>query len=138
MSVPVFLSDTCKRADGGESIADLQFAAEAGSAGEAEITALGYACTPVKAQSDALMEVAAGTSDAAVIDALMAAAMVGEGTGYASLTYTVALNSEEYGVGFRKGSDLAAALNDFLAECAVNGKLEEVAKLYGVQAALIK
>ena len=90
-----------------ESVKDLTFAAEAGSAGEAELTALGYTVTPVKAQSDALMEVAAGTSDAAVIDSLMAAAMVGEGTGYASLTYTCGLNSEEYGVGFRKGSDLA-------------------------------
>ena len=84
-----------------ESVKDLTFAAEAGSAGEAELTALGYTVTPVKAQSDALMEVAAGTSDAAVIDSLMAAAMVGEGTGYASLTYTCGLNSEEYGVGFR-------------------------------------
>lgn len=37
----------------------------------------------------------------------MAAAMVGEGTSYADLTYTISLNSEEYGVGFRKGSDLA-------------------------------
>ena len=69
-----------------EACADLAFAVEAGSAGEAEISALGYSYTPVKAQSDALMEVAAGTSDAAVIDSLMAAAMVGEGTGYANLT----------------------------------------------------
>ena len=67
-----------------ESVKDLTFAAEAGSAGEAELNALGYSVTPVSAQSDALMEVAAGTSDAAVIDSLMAAAMVGEGTGYAN------------------------------------------------------
>ena len=38
---------------------------------------------------------ASGTCDAAIIDSLMAAAMVGENTGYAQLTYTVALNSEE-------------------------------------------
>ena len=61
------------------------------------------------------MEVQAGTSDACVIDLLMAGAMIGEGTSYTDLTYTVKLNSEEYGVGFRKGSDLAAALNDFFA-----------------------
>ncbi len=105
-----------------ESVKDLTFAAEAGSAGEAELTALGYTVTPVKAQSDALMEVAAGTSDAAVIDSLMAAAMVGEGTGYASLTYTCGLNSEEYGVGFRKGSDLAQKLNDFF-QCQLRRRL---------------
>ena len=120
-----------------EACTDLTFAVEAGSAGEAEISALGYSYTPVKAQSDALMEVAAGTSDAAVIDSLMAAAMVGAGTGYANLTYTVGLNSEEYGVGFRKGSDLAAALNDFFAAAYADGSMIECAETYGVQAALI-
>lgn len=121
-----------------DSLSGLSFAAEAGSAGEAELAKLNLDCTPVKAQSDALMEVAAGTSDAAVIDSLMAAAMVGEGTGYEDLTYTVGLNSEEYGVGFRKGSDLAAALNDFFASSYADGSMLKCAETYGVQAALIE
>ena len=121
-----------------ESVKDLTFAAEAGSAGETELNALGYNVTPVSAQSDALMEVAAGTSDAAVIDSLMAAAMVGEGTGYASLTYTCGLNSEEYGVGFRKGSDLAQKLNDFFKASYADGSMIETAETYGVQAAVIE
>ena len=121
-----------------ESLEGLAFAAEAGSAGEAEVTALGLECTPVKAQSDALMEVAAGTSDAAVIDSLMAAAMVGEGTGYADLTYTVGLNSEEYGVGFRKGSDLVAELNAYFVESYAAGTMQECAATYGVDAALVE
>ena len=121
-----------------EACKDLVFAAEAGSAGEAELTALGYNVTPVKAQSDALMEVAAGTSDAAVIDSLMAAAMVGEGTGYSALTYTCGLNSEEYGVGFRKGSDLAQKLNDFFKASYADGSMMQIAETYGVQAAIIE
>ena len=121
-----------------DSLSDLTFAVEAGSAGEAEVDALGLNYTSVKSQADALMEVAAGTSDAAVIDSLMAAAMVGEGTGYANLTYTVGLNSEEYGVGFRKGSDLAAALNEFLKASYADGSLQECAEKYGVQAALVE
>ena len=120
-----------------ESLADLAFAAEAGSAGEACLTELGLNVTPVKAQSDAVMEVSAGTSEAAVIDALMAAAMVGEGTGYADLTYTIGLNSEEYGVGFRKGSDLAEALNEFFAAAYADGSMMECAETYGVSAAII-
>ncbi len=120
-----------------ESCADLVFAVEAGSAGEAEVSALGYQYTPVLSQADALMEVAAGTSDAAVIDSLMAAAMVGGNTGYSQLTYTVGLNSEEYGVGFRKGSDLAAKLNEFLAAAYADGSLMACAEKYGVQAAVI-
>ena len=94
--------------------------------------------TEVKDQATAIMEVASGTSDAAIIDSLMAAAMVGEGTGYEQLTYTVALNSEEYGVGFRKGSDLVDALNKFLDDAKADGSLEKTAEKYGVQAALIK
>ena len=121
-----------------ESLTGLSFAVEAGSAGEAEVTALGLNCTPVTAQADALMEVAAGTSDAAVIDSLMAAAMIGEGTGYENLTYTVGLNSEEYGVGFRKGSDLAGDLNAFFVKAFEDGTLAALAETYGVTAALIE
>ena len=120
-----------------ESIADLTIAVENGSAGEEVVSALGYATTEVATQADALMEVAAGTSDAAVIDSLMAAAMVGEGTSYAGLTYTVGLNSEEYGAGFRKGSDLAAALNDFMKAAYDDGTMMAIAETYGVQAAII-
>lgn len=119
-----------------DSIKKLTFAVEAGSAGEDQAKELGLNYTAVKAQSDALMEVAAGTSDAAIIDSLMAAAMVGEGTGYANLTYTVGLNSEEYGVGFRKDSDLAAELNKFFKDSKADGSMEKCAEKYKVQAAL--
>jgi len=132
--VPVDVADQYQDID---SIKSLNFAAEDGSAGEEVLEALGCNVTPVLAQADALMEVKAGTCDAAVIDSLMAAAMVGEGTGYADLTYTIGLNSEEYGVGFRKGSDLAAALNDFFAAAYADGSMMAAAEEYGVQAAVI-
>ena len=132
--VPADVADQYQTA---ESIAELNIAVENGSAGEEVVTGLGYTVTEVATQADALMEVAAGTSDAAVIDSLMAAAMVGEGTGYANLTYTVGLNSEEYGAGFRKGSDLAAALNDFMKAAWDDGTMSTIAETYGVQAAII-
>ena len=120
-----------------DSLKDLKFAAEAGSAGAAEVKKLGLKCTELTTQADALMEVQAGTSDACVIDLLMAGAMIGEGTSYTDLTYTVKLNSEEYGVGFRKGSDLAVALNDFFAASYKDGSLKKTAETYGVQESLI-
>ena len=89
-------------------------------------------------QAKALMEVASGTSDAAIIDLLMAGAMIGEGTSYPDLTYTVQLNSEEYGVGFRKGSDLAEAFNNFWKEAYDAGTVMETAKTYGVQESVIE
>ncbi len=121
-----------------EACAKLNFAVESGSAGEEQVNALGYTCTPVKDQATALMEVKSGTCDAAVIDSLMAAAMVGEGTAYSDLTYTVGLNDEEYGVGFRKGSDLAAKLNEFFKASYADGSMIAMAEQYGVDAALIE
>lgn len=133
--VPADVADKYQDTD---SLKDLNFAVEAGSAGEAEVSALGLNYTSVKAQSDALMEVKAKTSDAAVIDLLMAGAMIGEGTDYANLTHTLELNSEEYGVGFRKGSDLAAALNEFFAASYADGSMQACAEIYGVQDALLE
>lgn len=133
--VPIRVADQYQNTD---SLSDLNFAVESGSAGEAQAEALGLSFTPVLDQATALMEVASGTCDAAIIDSLMAAAMVGEGTGYADLTYTIGLNSEEYGVGFRKGSDLAAALNDFFSASYADGTMQSCAETYGVQAALIE
>ena len=121
-----------------ESLKDLNFAVEAGSAGAAEAQNNGLKYTEVQSQAAALMEVKGGTSDAAIIDSLRAAAMVGEGTSYADLTYTVGLNSEEYGVGFRKGSDLVSALNDFFKTSYADGSMQKIAETYGVQAALIE
>ena len=110
--VPSDKADAAKDLDG---VKDLSFAVEAGSAGAAAADALGLTATEVQSQADALMEVAAGTSDACVIDLLMAGAMIGEGTSYPNLVYTLDLNEtngdepENYVVGFRKDSDLTAA-----------------------------
>ena len=119
------------------SMAELNFAVETGSAGEDMAIENGFACTPVVDQATAVLEVSSGTCDAAIIDSLMAAAMVGEGTSYADLTYTIQLNSEEYGVGFRKGSDLCAALNEFFVDAYADGTMQTLADTYGVTAALI-
>ena len=138
--VVVVKSDVADKYQTVDSVKALKFAVEAGSAGEKEVKALEPTNepTPVKAQSDALLEVKSGTSDAAVIDLLMAGAMIGEGTGYADLTYTVSLNSEEYGVGFRKGSDLVDALNKFFADAYADGSMMDCAKKYGVQESIIE
>lgn len=135
--VAIVKNDVAEQYQTVESLKDLNFAVEVGSAGEKVLSELNYNYTSVKTQADALMEVAAGTSDAAVIDSLMAAAMVGEGTSYDKLTYTASFNAEEYGVGFRKGSDLAEKLNTFFSESSTDGSMMETAQKYGVQAAMV-
>jgi polar amino acid transport system substrate-binding protein len=83
------------------------------------------------------MEVAAGTSDACIIDLLMAGAMIGEGTSYPDLAHTVELTTEEYGIGCRKGSDLAEYINDQLKALYDDGTMTEIATEYGVQEAVV-
>ena len=123
---------------GGSDDGAMVYAVEAGSAGEAVATENGYQMNSVASQADALMEVAAGTSDAAIIDLLMAGAMIGEGTSYPDLVTGEELTTEEYGVGCRKGSDLASYINVVFAETYADGSMQEVATKYGVQAALVE
>ena len=141
--VLVVPADKAADYEGLTSLEGLNVAVESGSAGEDAALALGASTVPVQAQANALMEVSAGTSDAAVIDLLMAGAMIGEGTSYADLTFTLNLNeaqglpSEEYGVGFRQGSDLVDVFNSFWAEKVADGTVLEVATTYGLQDAVI-
>ena len=108
--------------------------AEAGSAGEAAIEGdenLAQADYVSKSvQTDCLMEVAAGTADAAVLDLTLANAMIGEGTDYASLKIVDELNAEEYGVAFRKDSDAAAAVDAAFDELKADGTMQALADKY--------
>ena len=114
------------------------YAVEAGSAGEAAAKEKGFKYNSVASQAEALMEVQSGTSDAAIIDLLMAGAMIGEGTSYPNLVHTDELTSEKYGVGCRKGSDLASYINEVFAESYADGSMQEIAKKYGVQESLLE
>ncbi len=119
--------------------------AEVGSAGEVQI--IGSADSEPDAnlaqadyvgksvQTDCLMEVKAGTADAAVLDMTLANAMTGEGTDYADLEIVDELAVENYGVAFRKGSDVRDAVNDIFAEMVSDGTLKALADQYGLELA---
>lgn len=121
-----------------EANSDIVYAVEAGSAGEAAAKDKGFSYNSVSSQADALMEVASGTSDAAIIDLLMAGAMIGEGTSYPDMEYTDKLTTEEYGVGCRKGSDLASYINAVFSDMYADGSMNDIATEYGVQEALVE
>ena len=115
------------------SLKDLKVAVENGSAGQdaaeaAEIKNI----IKVQDQGAALLEVKAGTSDACIIDITMARAMTGEGSDYADLAAGISLTEEEYGVAFRKGSDLTAKFNAFMDKLIADGTLKELAKKYNL------
>jgi len=131
--VVVMKADAVANYPDAESMKNLTFAVENGSAGQDAAVAMGAAnIVPLQDQAAALMEVAAGTSDACVIDITMANAMTGEGTNYADLAKGISLTEEMYGVGFRKDSDLTAKFNDFMAKLMADGTLDALAEKYSL------
>lgn len=130
--VVVMKKDEVEKYTEDNSLQGLKFAVESGSAAEAAAEELGFDIVAVKAQSDALMEVQAGSTDACIIDITMADSMTGAGTSYADLAKGVSLTKEEYGIGFRKGSDLRDAVNGYIKELKENGKLAELSEKYSV------
>ena len=114
-----------------DDLKDLSFAVEAGSAGEKSAKSNGFEnVTAVDLQSKALMEVASGTADACIIDLTMAKAMTGEGTSYANMVQVMELDREEYGIGFRKGSDLPAKIDEIFAALKADGSMQKLADAY--------
>ena len=131
--VVVMKADVVADYDSVESLAGLTFAVESGSAGEDALKELGIdGYVAVQDQAKAVMEVAAGTADACVIDITMANAMTGEGTSYADLTSGIALTSEEYGIAFRKDSDLTATVNEITKKLIADGTLPALAEKYSL------
>lgn len=131
--VVVMKADIVGQYTDAESLKGLTVAVESGSTGEAAAQAAGI--TDLIATQDmakALLEVKAGTADACVIDITMANAMTGEGSDYAELAIGISLESEEYGVGFRKDSDLTEMFNSFKAKLIADGTLPALAEKYNL------
>ena len=116
------------------SLAGKTVCAEIGSAGESTIADdanLSQAAYVGKAvQTDCLMEVKSNTCDAAVLDMTLAKAMIGEGTDYSDLVIVDELAVENYGVAFRKGSDVRDAVNDIFDALVADGFMGELADKY--------
>lgn len=130
--VVVMTKDKVEAYTDADSMKELKFVAEAGSAGEDAIKDSGLDAnyTAVTAQTDALMEVASGSADACVIDITMANAMTGEGTSYAQLASGIELTTEEYVIGFRKGGNMVEKINEIIAELKADGTLTKLAEKY--------
>lgn len=117
--------------------------AELGSAGEELATENEFFAnaeyTGVDSMAKALMEVASGAADIAIVDYVTSIGSIGEGTDYTNL---VAIDSEdfgleEYGIAFRKGSDLAEKVNSVIEELTADGTMAEIAAKYKLEDLLI-
>ena len=128
----------CKADAGITSAADLSgkiAAVESGSAGETYAgTFEGVTTKGFTKQTDCLFEVNAGTADFAVLDAQLAKSYAGKGD-YAGLAIVDGLSSdvEYYAIGFKKGSELTAKVNEQLEKLAADGTIAKLAKQYEVE-----
>ena len=137
-------------------VSGLTLTAEQGSTGEGkidgsiedddtvEVSANEYfaSCNYVASDSmaKALLEVKSGTADIALVDSVCALAMVGPDTDYADLVVNMdnQFGQQEYGIAFRKGSDVTAMVNDAIAELYADGTVATIAEKYGLTDALVQ
>ncbi len=126
-----------------EAVTGANIVAEAESAGETvakqDAFFAGANYTPVDSQAKALMEVASGTADGCVVDYVLSIGMIGEGTDYADLVVVdeIAFADEQYGIAFRQGSDVTAAVNTAISELIASGELQEIAAKYKLSEQII-
>ena len=127
-----------KKDSGITSAADLNgkiASVEGGSAGESYAkTFEGVTTKSALKQTDCLFEVLSGAADFAVVDEKLAQSYAGKGD-YADLSIIDGLSSEVeyYAIGFKKGSDLTAKVNEQLAKLGADGTIADLAKKYGVE-----
>ncbi len=125
------------------SVEGAKVVAEAGSAGEELATTDDFFAnaefTPVDSMAKALMEVASGTADVAIVDYVTSIGSIGAGTDFADLSVVEGkgFGEEEYGIAFRKGSDITPAVNAAIKELAEEGKLAEIAAKYKLDELII-
>ena len=124
--------------DYSKSVDNALVVAEAGSAGEELATTNEYFAnakfTAVDSMATALMDVASGTSDIAIVDYVTSIGSIGEGTDFANLAVVEGkdFNPEEYGIAFRKGSDFTAKVDAAAKELVADGTLTALAEKYGL------
>ncbi|MBR3738214.1 MAG: transporter substrate-binding domain-containing protein [Eubacterium sp.] len=93
----------------------------------------------VDAMKNALMEVKAGTADAAVIDYVTGIGSLGEGSDYSDLAIVdKSFADEQYGIAFRKGSDITEKVNEIIKALVADGTLEKIAEKYNLGEQLVK
>ena len=96
--------------------------------------------TPADSMAKAILEVAAGTSDIALVDSVCAFGMVGEGTDYPDLVVNIdnEFGLQQYGIACRKDSDMTEKINNAIAELTEDGTVAKIAAKYNLSDMVIK
>jgi len=89
---------------------------------------------PADSMAKAILEVKAGTADAAFVDSVAALGIVTPNSDYSDLVVNLDNNfgDQFYGIAFRKGSDVTAKVNQAIADLKADGTLAELAAKYNL------
>lgn len=130
----VIKSDDADKFNDTEDMKGKKIAVEKGSAGETAANELIGKIIEASSQINTLLEVKSGAADCAIVDILLAQSLVGKGN-YTDLKIAdnIPLESEVYAIGFKKGSPLVEKVNEAMVELYEEGKLQEIAKKYGLE-----
>ena len=117
-----------------EDLAGKKAGVEGGSAGESYASTVTDSIEKYPAQINAFLEVKSGAVDFAVIDIVLAKNICGNGD-YADLMIVegIELDSEIYAIGFEKGSELTAKVNEAIKTLFENGTIDALAVKYGFE-----
>ena len=87
----------------------------------------------VTSQMDAIREVNAGTAQYAVVDVLLAKSIAGKGD-FSNIIINagIEIEAEYYAIGFKKGSDLTAKVNEKILAYAADGTLATLGEKYKI------
>lgn len=118
-------------------------AVERGSSGDSlansyKTDTVNIAISPLASQMDAVTKVNEGLCEYAIVDVLLAEAILA-GNGYNGLVINtgLAIDVEYYAIGFKKGSDLTAKVNMTLEYFAQTGYLQTLANKYNLGTSVI-
>ena len=133
----VDLYKTAGSLEGKSVVAEKESAGEEVAMSDAFFAGCNYIA--VDSMAKAIMEVKSGTADAAVIDYVTGIGSLGESTDYedVAIVESASFADEEYGIAFRKDSDITAKVNEIMDELIKDGTLNKIAAKYKLEEQLI-
>ena len=111
-----------------DSLSGVSVAVERGSASEKLVKTSDANIKSFTTQKECLLQVGEGNIEACIVDRTIFNTLV-----HYDLVCSAVLKSDEFGIGFRKGSDMAPKFNAIISDLINDGTLSSLAKKYEIE-----
>lgn len=136
--IVVTKANVARRYSTAEECLNLKFAVLDGSIHEDLAKEHGFLRFATNTTEEALEAVSEGRVDAAITNSTTANTFIGKGNRFPDLAKSFRLAKTQFGFGFRKNSDLAPQINNYLLTAYTGGTLTTLAKKYDLQKLLVE